>query len=296
MSDRKLVLLLNSNQEYIRHLQEEDVKKYAPEINRFFEAITNTYIPLLNMMENLEKDCIPYKIQMVMPPVLCTLLEDTVVQGQYVSWLDRAIAFGEQEVKRVSKNKKLQELAQTVLEKYIKTKSDFTERYAMSLVPQFSAHQKSGGLELMASCGTSIYLPFYKDMKEIMSAQIETGLLSHKHFFGEIPDGFWLPELGYASGIEDVVRSYGYNYTILDARSTLLGETLPENGIFYPCRFNNSLVAFTAQKNIDGMIFGEDGYAMKPVYRNENRDAAFDLPAKNLSSFFEAGSARYASG
>lgn len=297
MPQKKLVLLLNANQEYIRHLQEEDVKKYAPEINRLFEAVTDTYMPLLWMFEKLEEDMIPFRIQMVLPPVLCTLLEDTVVQAQYVEWLTRAELFCTKEVKRVSKNKKVQDLAQKRLEHIQKCRADFTERYGMRLVPQFAEHQKNGCLEIMATTGTSLFMPFYKEMKEILSAQVETGLLAYKHFFGEIPDGFWLPDLGYAEGVESIVRAYGINYTVLDPRSTMLAKELPEDGIFYPCRFYNSLAAFTAKKIADKVLFDEDeGYAVDPVYRNENRDAAFDLPAKDIVPFIDNGTSRYASG
>ncbi|MBS7260390.1 MAG: DUF1957 domain-containing protein [Treponema sp.] len=297
MPQKKLVLLLNANQEYIRHLQEEDVKKYAPEINRLFEAVTDTYMPLLWMFEKLEEDMIPFRIQMVLPPVLCTLLEDTVVQAQYVEWLTRAELFCTKEVKRVSKNKKVQDLAQKRLEHIQKCRADFTERYGMRLVPQFAEHQKNGCLEIMATTGTSLFMPFYKEMKEILSAQVETGLLAYKHFFGEIPDGFWLPDLGYAEGVESIVRAYGINYTVLDPRSTMLAKELPEDGIFYPCRFYNSLAAFTAKKIADKVLFDEDdGYAVNPVYRNENRDAAFDLPAKDIVPFIDNGTSRYASG
>lgn len=297
MPQKKLVLLLNANQEYIRHLQEEDVKKYAPEINRLFEAVTDTYMPLLWMFEKLEEDMIPFRIQMVLPPVLCTLLEDTVVQAQYVEWLTRAELFCTKEVKRVSKNKKVQDLAQKRLEHIQKCRADFTERYSMRLVPQFAEHQKNGCLEIMATTGTSLFMPFYKEMKEILSAQVETGLLAYKHFFGEIPDGFWLPDLGYAEGVESIVRAYGINYTVLDPRSTMLAKELPEDGIFYPCRFYNSLAAFTAKKIADKVLFDEDeGYAVDPVYRNENRDAAFDLPAKDIVPFIDNGTSRYASG
>lgn len=297
MAQKKLVLLLNANQEYIRHLQEEDVKKYAPEINRLFEAITDTYIPLLWMFERLDSELIPYNLQLVLPPVLCTLLEDTVVQAQYVEWLTRAELFCTKETKRVAKNKKLQTLASARLETIKKCKADFTERYGMRVIPQFAQYQKAGKIEIMATCGTDIFMPFYKDMKEILSAQVETGLLAYKNFFGEVPDGFWLPELGYAEGVESVVRAYGFNYTVLDPRSTMLAKELPEDGIFYPCRFYNSLAVFTAKKIEDKVIFDEDdGFAVNPAYRNENRDAAFDLPAKDLVPFIDNGTARYASG
>ena len=296
MSNKKLVLLLNTNKEYIRHIEESEVAQFAPELSELFYSITNTYIPLLSMFENLERDGVPFKLQMVMTPILCTLLEDPVVQAQYVDYLDKLISFGEKEKKRLSKEPALLEIAVKTLEKNKKTKSDFKEKYAMRLVPQFAEYQRKGHLELMATTGSSAFLPFYTDIPEIINAQVEAGLLAHKNFFGEIPDGFWLPGLGYAEGVEKAVRSYGFNYTVLDSRSTLFSKNIPENGIFYPCRFYNSLVAFTAQKNIDSILYGEEGFAQNPVYRNERRDISFELPSKQISSFIAEGVSRYPSG
>ena len=195
-------------------------------------------MPLVWMFENLERDGAPYKLQMVLPPVLCTLLEDTVVQAQYIQWLDRSEAFCVKEVKRVSKNKDLQELASSRLEKIKKCRADFTDRYGMRLLSQFADRQKSGTLEIMATCGTNLFMPFFKDTKEILSAKVETGLNAYKTFFGEIPDGFWLPDMGYAEGVESIVRAYGFNYTVLDPRSTLLAKDIPDNVLAcgVPCK------------------------------------------------------------
>ena len=65
-------------------------------------------------------------------------------------------------------------------------------------------------------------LPHYADIPESVNAQIEAGLLSAKYFFGEIGGGFYLPYLGWASGFDKILRPYGINYTILDARALLL--------------------------------------------------------------------------
>lgn len=295
MSNKKIVLLLNSTQEYIRHIQESDLEKCGPEMNKLFLSITNVYIPLLNMFRNLEVDNIPFAVQMVFPPILCTLLEDPVVQAQYVTWLDKQIALGQKELSRCAGKTKIINLVSRTLNELNYARTDFTEKYSMRLLPQFASLQAKGVLELMTTCGTSAFLPHYSDMKEVLNAQIETGLLAHKYFFGEIPDGFWLPQMAYCSGVEKVVRSYGFNYTVLDPRSTLFGEVAPENGVFYPARFNNSLAAFTAMYNTDEMLFGEDGFSNNEIYRNENRDICFDLPLNELNSYIPEGSARFAS-
>ena len=99
MADKKIVLILNAGQEYIRHT-DDDERKYAAQLNRLFEAVTDTYIPLLNAFESLERDGIPFKVGLVLSPVLCNLLEDPVVQKQYSEWIERRLEIGKREIER----------------------------------------------------------------------------------------------------------------------------------------------------------------------------------------------------
>ena len=41
MADKKIVLILNAGQEYIRHTG-DDERKYTTQLNRLFEAVTDT--------------------------------------------------------------------------------------------------------------------------------------------------------------------------------------------------------------------------------------------------------------
>ncbi len=295
MADKNLVLLISDSQEYIRHTG-DDEKKYGAEINRLFESISGVYIPLLNMFSSLERDTIPFRIALVLPPVCCTLLADPVVQKQYISWLDRRIDLGKKELLRCNGNGKLSAAVKFCLEKAQEDKIDFTTVYGQNLIKKFSEYEKKGYVELLATCGTNIFLPHYADMEEVLNAQVETGLYAHRTFFGGAPNGFWLPELGYAPGIEKVLHAYGVNYTVLDARGFLFSETEPEKGIFAPARCENSVAVFARDNETDGEVFGAKGYASNTVYCDVNRDVGFELPLEKLGPYIEKGSARYASG
>ena len=83
MAQKKFVLILNTNQEYIKHTGEEAVL-YAGERSYLFESISNVYIPLVQMLEKFEAEKIPCRIALVLSPVLCTLLEDSEIQAQYI--------------------------------------------------------------------------------------------------------------------------------------------------------------------------------------------------------------------
>lgn len=294
MAQKKLVLILNTSQEYVKHSGEEAVL-YAGEQSRLFENISNVYIPLVKMLEKFEAEEIPAKIALVLTPVLCTLLEDSEIQEQYLAWLDKKIEFGKKELVRVNSDGKLLEAAKLCLEKSESDKIDF-ERFGRRIVKKISEFRKKGFVEILATCATDIFLPFYNDMQEVMSAQVEAGIFAYRSFFGEVPDGFWLPELGYYDGVEKVLRAYGINYTVLDAHSFLFSEIEPKKGIFSPARFANALVVFGRDGFSDNEISGESGYSENPVYRSENRDVIFSLPAENIESFVKKGTSRYSIG
>ncbi len=294
MANKKILLVLNGSQEYIRHIG-EDEKKYISEETRLFEAISYTYIPLLKVFEKLEKENIDFTISMALSPVLCTLLDDKKIQEQYLSWLEKCIEFGKKEIERCSYSQILQEQAKRCFEKACSDKEFFAACNGKILKKVHEYHKK-GKVELLASCGTDIFLPHYNDMPEIMNAQVETGIYAFRNFFGEVPEGFWLPEIGYYRGIEKVLRSNGINYTILDSRSFLFSENEPAKGIFYPARFDNALIAYGRDSFSDEQIFGAAGYVNNSCYLNLNCDVGFELPFSELSCFTSESCSRFAVG
>lgn len=294
MGNKRLLFVLNASQEYIKHTG-EDAEKYASVTNYLFDAISETYLPLLRMLENLENDAVDFKLSLVLTPVLCTLLDDKEIQDQYVEWLDKKIEFGKKEINRTAGNPALQAVIKKTFEKYKQDKELF-ESYKGRLVRKFYEFRKKGLVEFIATCGTDVFMPFYNDMEEVMSAQVEAGILSYRNFFGDVPDGFWLPELGYYEGIEKIIKDYGINYTILDSRSFLFSKIEPKNGLFSPARFTNALVCFGRDYYSDSEIFGEEGYCHDVAYKNIARDVGFVLEPEALDPFISKGSIRYALG
>ncbi|MCQ2589641.1 MAG: DUF1957 domain-containing protein [Treponema sp.] len=292
---KKLVFIIKANQEFIRHPKGEFVE-VEPETNSLFENITDIYIPLLSLLEKYEQEQKKVTIGLVLPPVLCAMLENQELQNMYVSWLDLRIALGEKEIVRCASNPQLLKIAEKTLENYKEKKSLFIEKYEQKLIPAFALFHKKGYLELLGTTGTDVFLPHYQDMTEVISAQIETGLQAYRKSFGDFPEGFWIPELGFTPGIEKLVKAFGYSYTVLDARSVLLSSTLPSKGIFYPGRTENSLAVFTADPLLQDEIFDEEGFCNNEAYRNESRDIGFELAAADLQPVVVSGGARISTG
>ena len=280
MSDKNLVIIINASQGYIRNI--EDPENFASQNDILFSAISETYLPLLNMMARLCSEDVKFKISLVISAPLCALLDDPVIQKQYIDWLDKRIAFGEKEIKRCAKNDGMKALAEEMLLNAKRDKVDFTEVYAQKLIPAFRMFAEKGVLELIPTSATNAYLPHYADLTEIINAQVETGLYSHRNFFGDIGEGFWLPYQGFAKGLDRVLRSYGVNYTVVDPRSMLFVDNPVDTGIFAPVRCGNSLVLFGSDPDTPKDISGEEGFMHNPVYRSQQRDIGFELSQEEL--------------
>ncbi len=292
MQEKNLVLVVVGHQGYISHSIKTE-KDYIVENDILFKSISDTYLPLINLFHKLEEDNVSFKIALVLSPVLCELFSDPVIQEQYIEWLDGRIALGKKEVERCKYDVRLQENAIKCLNQAEKNKYDFTEVYNQNLIKQFAEFAKKGYIELLATAGTYGYLPHYKDLTEVLNAQVEVGLHSHRHFFGSMPEGFWLPYMGYDNGIEKVVRSYGINYTILDTSSILFSQDTVDTGIFSPVRCRNSLVVFGRDPETPEDITNEDdGFMSGDVYKDQERDIAFELPSESLTDVLSSSGAR----
>ena len=265
------------------------------EYESLFSAITDSYIPLLNVFSNLEAEGIPFKINMVISPTLCTLLSDPVIQNQYIEWLDSRILLGEKELKQES-NKSFQTQVEFCLDTFKKAKRDFVEIFNQDILSKFDYYAKKGNLELLATTATACFLPHFADLPEFVHAQIDAGLQAHKNFFGTIPEGFWLPHMGYTMGLERFIRPYTLKYTILDSHGVLLGNPSPEEGIFAPAKTMNTLAILGKDNESPLDIIGENGYIHNPVYRNQEKDVGFDASFRRLENILTEDHRRYTTG
>ena len=77
---KNLVFIIKTYQDFIRTNGAEISVQDRPKLNSFFEAVSDSYIPLLNMFERLEADKVNFKLGLVLPPVLCSMLDNPSVQ------------------------------------------------------------------------------------------------------------------------------------------------------------------------------------------------------------------------
>ena len=284
MGTKNLFFLINLHHPYIR-LEKKDFAKFEEEGSLIFRHISDACIPLLNLISKFERERMNVKFALVFSASLCSLLGDDEIKKGYNKYLDALIDFAKKEAARVKGNSALGRIAAANLESALEKKRSFNEVYHCDLLGAFANFAQRGYVEILATCGTYLFMPHFSEMREVLNAQVESGLYSIREYFGNTPAGFFLPEMGYAPGIEDVLKNYGVGYTVLPSQSFLFSETLPEKGIFMPARCGNSLTVFAAE---------EFRPALSGGYKDRSKDLAWELSQKELSPFVKG--ARKATG
>jgi len=289
MSNAVLSLVLHGHAPFVRHPEQS----LTPQECWFFESISETYIPLLEVFERLDRDRVPFRVGLSLSPTLCHMLTDELLVQRYLDYTDRQIEFGAEELERSAGDPELHSLVKLFYDQIVDKRVLLTERYEKNLLKGFEYFQKKGRIELLGTAATHAFLPFYSAYPEAIQAQFEVSISTYRGNFGKSPQGFWLPELGWGEALDSWLRAYNFGYTVLDSHALAFARPLAKRGTFYPAR--------TSQGTF---VFGRDFYAARdleqiaqdPLYRDYRRDQGFELSADMVKAFFSQQGSRTGTG
>ena len=80
-------IVLHAHLPFVRHPEYD----FFLEEHWLFEAITETYIPLILMYEGLINDGIDFRITMSMTPPLIAMLTDELLQKKYLTYIGKLV-------------------------------------------------------------------------------------------------------------------------------------------------------------------------------------------------------------
>src|SRR5262245_27405829 len=149
-----LALVLHAHLPFVRHPEHE---KFLEE-NCLFEAITETYVPLLQIMEGWLRDGMGARLTLTLTPTLCSMLRDPLLQDRYARHLNELIELAEKEIHRTHWDKPFQELAGMYHRRFTEIR-DFYHSRGRDLVSAFGKLQELGALEIITSAATHALLP-----------------------------------------------------------------------------------------------------------------------------------------
>ncbi|MGE5212655.1 MAG: DUF1957 domain-containing protein, partial [Nitrospirota bacterium] len=224
-------LILHAHLPFVRHPEHE----HFIEEEWLFEAITETYIPLLEMMQRLTDDGVPFKLTMSITPTLCAMLQDQLLGERYVGHLELLIDFAAREQKRNRKHPQLCHLAEFYMGLFSEARRLFVDEWKCDLLSSFRKLQQTGALEIIASAATHGLLPILQQQSaRAARAQVLIGRDAYAKVFGRAADGFWLPECGYAPGLESILQEANLRWFVVDAHGLLFGRPRPRRSIYAP--------------------------------------------------------------
>ena len=282
-------LVLHGHAPFVRHPEQLSVQQEC----WFFESLSETYIPLLEVFDRLDRDRIPYRMGLSLSPTLCHMLTDELLIKRYLEYTDKQIEFGAQELERSAGDSELQSLVKLFYDRLVDRRVLFTERYEKNILKGFEYFQKKGRIELLATAATHAFLPFFTASPEAIQAQFEVAISVYRSYYGKCPQGFWLPELGWREELDFWLRAYNFGYTIVDTPALVFARPFAEKGSFYPARTPMKVYVFGRD-----FYAGEDVVQMArdPVYRYYRRDQGFELPVDRVKSFLGPRGSRTGTG
>jgi 1,4-alpha-glucan branching enzyme len=275
-----LCLVLHAHLPYVRHPEYDDFL----EEDWLYEAITETYIPLLDVFDSLERDGVDWRLTMSVTPTLAAMLSDPLLQYRYLRHLDNLITLSGKEIERTRWQPEFNGLARMYHERFHRAREVFVTQYGNNLLQGFRRFFDAGKLELITCAATHGFLPLMTINRNAMRAQIEVGAREFQRHFGRRPQGIWLPECGYIEGVDELLRDSGIRYFFTDTHGVLFAEPRPKFGVYAPIKCPKSGVAALARdtessKQVWSAI---EGYPGDYTYRDFYRDVGFDLDYEYL--------------
>ena len=273
MSKGYLCLVLHAHLPYVRHPEHENFL----EEQWLYEAITETYIPLIQVFDRLLEANINFRLTMTLSPPLISMLSDPLLQDRYARHLGKLMELADKEEGRTY-GSPFHETALMYKKRFREAMSLYQDRYQRNLVTAFKKHQDAGRLEIITCASTHGYLPLLMTQPEAVRAQVRAAVDLHTRHLGKPPQGIWLPECAYTPGIDEILKENGLKFFFTDSHGVLYASTRPRYGIFAPLYCPTGVAAFGRDVESSKQVWSTmEGYPGDFEYREFYRDIGFDL-------------------
>src|ERR1700724_3411770 len=172
MGQGQLALILHAHLPFVRHPEHE----HFLEEDWLFEAITETYIPLLQTMQRLLNDNVPFKLTVSLTPTLCAMLQDSLLRARYVRHLDLLIDLAARARKRNQGRPEIAELSQFYFELFSESRRFFVDEWKCDLLVAFRRLRDTGALAVIGCRERHRLLPLIQQQSnEAARAQVLIG-------------------------------------------------------------------------------------------------------------------------
>jgi len=255
-----------------------------------YEALTETYIPLLRMFEQLLDDRTEFRITLSLSPTLIAMFSDRLLQERYSRHLDRLIAMAQEEMARTRNDDTFFPLARMYYGHFRAIRELYDHVYRRDLIAAFRSVAESGSVELITSAATHAYLPALLSEPSSVKAQLCIGTKYFSETFGTKAGGIWLPECGFAPELDPLISESGSRFFFLESHGLIAGSPPPRQSIYGPAATPSGAVAFARDVDSAHEVWSSlSGYPGDPDYRDFYRDIGFDHSPELLRDYLPHG-------
>ena len=265
--------VLHAHLPFIHHPESND---YLEE-SWLYEAISETYIPLLKNFKKLVDEGVNFRITMSMTPPLLSMLDNKLLQQKYINYLENLIELSEKEIKRTAFNEKMNNLSKYYYERYSEDLRLFRDEFKCDLISQFKHFQDIGVLEIITCGATHGYFPILYVNEKTVRAQIAVGVHTYERYFGKKPRGIWLPECGYVPEADKYLREFGVDYAFVESHGVLYANPTPVYGTLAPIVSPQGFTVFGRDMESSRQVWSSiNGYPGDYNYRDFYRDIGYE--------------------
>ncbi|MEO8500469.1 MAG: 1,4-alpha-glucan branching protein domain-containing protein [Vicinamibacteria bacterium] len=277
--------VLHAHLPFVRHAEHE----HFLEEDWLYEAVIETYLPLLRMMDHLTRDRVRFRLTLTLSPPLLAMMQDPLLMKRCERRIKALLRLAARKAKRTAASDHgLLEATLFAEQDLASLRELFVSTYRRDLVGAFWKHRAEGSIEIITCAATHGFLPLMRHNEQAVRAQIQVATRDFRRVFGADPEGIWLPECGYFEGVEEYLLEVGLRYSFLESHGLTDSFPPPRHGVMAPIMSTGGIVFFGRDMDSSRQVWSSEvGYPGEPDYREFYKDAGWELPLKELGDFMK---------
>jgi len=284
-------LVLHSHLPYVHHPEHDTFL----EERWYFEAIIESYIPLLMVFDRLAADSVPFKVTISITPPLLEMMKTNELTEKFITHMKKLLELCDKEISH-AKNEQERQLAIFYKNRFSEA-LEYYMRVDCDLVNGFKKHAQEGHLELITCNATHAFLPLMQHQPNAVNAQIAVGVRAFQERLGFAPRGIWLAECGYYPGVENLLNKHGLQFFFVDSHALWYGDEKPKYGVYRPVMTPSGVFAFARDPESSEQVWSAStGYPGDYRYREFYRDVAFDRDFDYVKEYIDPSGVRVNTG
>ena len=275
-------LVLHSHLPFVKHPEHD----YFLEEHWLFEAIIESYLPLLMNLDRLQQENIKVRLTVSLTPTLCEMLADSHLQEKFAAHLNKLIELSQKECDRLQNDAVYRDVAFFYRDRLEKLYDFYTNTLGSNILSGYKRFMQAGMLEIITCGATHGFLPLLSVNEQAVRVQLSVAVRTHEKHLGVKPRGIWLPECAYYEGLDTLLNEMGLEFFFLESHGLIYARPTPRFGLYAPVFTPHGVAAFGRDPESRRQVWSSiSGYPGDTDYRDFYRDIGYDLDFEYIAPY-----------